>query len=995
LTVDDPLPKFQDTSFYFPFSSSALSLADAESIMSHEYRSVKWISSGKGKALNVHKVQAIFGPVEKNPCNLISIFGRARQGKSFLMNCLAGEREIFRISNEKESCTQGIDISNKWLNLSEFSKMDRGKAVSGRAEGIKVGFVDAEGQGDKDVSYDANLICPILLTSKCVIFNWKGDLQKDHILSTLGIMARAAQNITTETASSSGKGATSNHDGAKFGHLHIIFRDWQAVKTDEAAVFETLMGIEGTTESATRDLIRSDLLASFASIRVWLFDPPSEYTRDLKQKLTFDKTSAAFRGQVRALREALAQQLREPTYVAGHALTGRAYGPLTEQIATALNAGGVVLPSSAYLAMMRQEAIQLQQQYDADLREQMQQLLEDINQPFAATAGKTSTQNLYPTRTEAEERFAELEVSVGAAYESRIRDITGNVAPAPGTPVAVILSEHTAQVEAINAGVRQQFLALYAQLFQQWLLRARRSAEKLLDFEVGLLERKLPLEDPDTASPLNLENQLQGVLAAGLRLIGGAEHYGEDCAEAVDAEEVLRRHCASLSARVTEKNDKLLEQRHAEAQEMLQAALAEIEQALDAAVAKKTAAKPQGYHLSELEVALNAEYFKLNERLAQQLPRSSRDAILAQFTKCGALRGRLVQRYDDAKEAALQQALRQARHDTSAALKGVDVPLLWQGIPLEDCGAVLDVVLTELAARIESSVTEGRVAGWLLERTPDASEKRFLAELHAAVHDPVREFRAEWEQELDRLIEEEEEAHNRMDETEDDGPVPMDLPEGKESDEEEDEEEEEHSVQRGVRGVQLSGAKKASSSTEEQRRRAMEWARQNGMDPTATKKKPQAKKVAPAKAPVKSVEQQRADALAYAKKVFGEHIGEESPPPKPAREAREAHTASGRAAAATTSSGRNPFTAASSHPAPVPATSRGTSAPASESPRVGRKRVSGGGAGSSAVEEDDEDVPKAATSASRKQARYGKGHSPSAGPAQLNGCVGVLWLPPF
>lgn len=37
-----------------------------------------------------------------------------------------------------------------------------------------VGFVDAEGQGDKDVSYDANLICPILLASKVVIFNWKG-----------------------------------------------------------------------------------------------------------------------------------------------------------------------------------------------------------------------------------------------------------------------------------------------------------------------------------------------------------------------------------------------------------------------------------------------------------------------------------------------------------------------------------------------------------------------------------------------------------------------------------------------------------------------------------------------------------------------------------------------------------------------------------------------------------------------------------------------------
>ena len=30
------------------------------------------------------------------------------------MNCLAGEKEIFRISNEKDSCTQGIDISG-WV----------------------------------------------------------------------------------------------------------------------------------------------------------------------------------------------------------------------------------------------------------------------------------------------------------------------------------------------------------------------------------------------------------------------------------------------------------------------------------------------------------------------------------------------------------------------------------------------------------------------------------------------------------------------------------------------------------------------------------------------------------------------------------------------------------------------------------------------------------------------------------------------------------------
>lgn len=163
---------------------------------SGEISSHKWITTETtpdGRILVAHKVDQVYKTLGASPCNLISIFGRARQGKSFLMNCLAGEEQIFKISNEKESCTQGIDISEKWMTVKDFSKVYGGVSCEGKT---KVGFVDAEGQGDRDVSYDANLVCPILLASKCVIFNWKGDLQKDHIMSTLGIMTRAAKNVT-------------------------------------------------------------------------------------------------------------------------------------------------------------------------------------------------------------------------------------------------------------------------------------------------------------------------------------------------------------------------------------------------------------------------------------------------------------------------------------------------------------------------------------------------------------------------------------------------------------------------------------------------------------------------------------------------------------------------------------------------------------------------------------------------------------------------------
>jgi Guanylate-binding protein, N-terminal domain len=176
-------------------------------------------TTAEGTILKAHDMDHVFRTLDSSPLNIISIFGRARQGKSFLMNCLAGEEQIFKISNEKESCTKGIDISDKWMSVTDFSKVNGGSPCEGN---LQIGFVDAEGQGDRDVAYDANLVCPILLASKCVIFNWKGDLQKDHIISTLGIMSRAAENVSqTEEELSSGTVETSSPMKRRRISMHI------------------------------------------------------------------------------------------------------------------------------------------------------------------------------------------------------------------------------------------------------------------------------------------------------------------------------------------------------------------------------------------------------------------------------------------------------------------------------------------------------------------------------------------------------------------------------------------------------------------------------------------------------------------------------------------------------------------------------------------------------------------------------------------------------
>jgi hypothetical protein len=83
------------------------------------------------------------------------------------------------------------------------------------------------------------------------------------------------------------------------------------------AVFQALFDPENTPESESRDRIRREILANFLSVRVWLFDAPSDSVSALRTKLTYDKTCQRFREQLTSFRNALSIQLKEPTTFAG------------------------------------------------------------------------------------------------------------------------------------------------------------------------------------------------------------------------------------------------------------------------------------------------------------------------------------------------------------------------------------------------------------------------------------------------------------------------------------------------------------------------------------------------------------------------------------------------------------------------------------------------------------------------------------------------------
>lgn len=101
------------------------------------------------------------------PVSLVTVLGSARQGKSFLMNALAGSDTAFLVSPEVRPCTAGADLSPTLMPLSEFSSL--GSEFDGlpfNSSDPTIGFVDMEGQGDRSSERDVRLATPFLLLSK-------------------------------------------------------------------------------------------------------------------------------------------------------------------------------------------------------------------------------------------------------------------------------------------------------------------------------------------------------------------------------------------------------------------------------------------------------------------------------------------------------------------------------------------------------------------------------------------------------------------------------------------------------------------------------------------------------------------------------------------------------------------------------------------------------------------------------------------------------------
>ena len=211
---------------------------------------------------------------------------------------------------------------------------------------VNVGFVDAEGTGDRDESYDCKLVTPVLIGSKAVLFNWQGGLEQSTIIGKLAVLAKAAAGLEAKTTT-------------VFGHLHILCRDWKYTDKTGDEVRDNLFAREPgkSMEVQLRNMARSSLKDAFESVTVWLFPPPVDDTAGLRERIQFRDVNHNFLDQVKGLRSKLAEQLAVPRPFEDRALTGVGLSQLFPALVHALNTDeDVIKPQSIFVGMLTEVA---------------------------------------------------------------------------------------------------------------------------------------------------------------------------------------------------------------------------------------------------------------------------------------------------------------------------------------------------------------------------------------------------------------------------------------------------------------------------------------------------------------------------------------------------------------------------------------------------------------------------------------------------------------
>ncbi|KAL1560280.1 guanylate-binding protein 4-like [Salvia divinorum] len=287
----------------------------------------------------------------KQPVGVVSVCGRARQGKSFILNQLLGRSSGFQVASTHRPCTKGL-----WL----WSTPIRRTALDGTEYSLLL--LDSEGIDayDQTGTYSTQIFSLAVLLSSMFIYNQMGGID-EAALDRLSLVTEMTKHIRVRA---SGGRSTASELG-QFSPIFVwLLRDFYLDLVEENRKITPRDYLElalrpvqgGGRDVSAKNEIRESIRALFPDRECYTLVRPLSNENDLQRldQIHLDKLRPEFRSGLDSFTKFVFERTR-PKQMGATVMTGPLFARITQSFLDALNNGAVPTITSSWQSVEEAE----------------------------------------------------------------------------------------------------------------------------------------------------------------------------------------------------------------------------------------------------------------------------------------------------------------------------------------------------------------------------------------------------------------------------------------------------------------------------------------------------------------------------------------------------------------------------------------------------------------------------------------------------------------
>ncbi|XP_062232136.1 uncharacterized protein LOC133929411 [Phragmites australis] len=287
----------------------------------------------------------------KGPIGVVSVCGRARQGKSFVLNQLLGRSSGFQVASTHRPCTKGL-----WM----WSAPLKRTGLDGTEYNLVL--LDTEGIDayDQTGTYSIQIFSLAVLLSSMFIYNQMGGID-EAALDRLSLVTEMTKHIRVRA---SGGKSTASELG-QFSPVFVwLLRDFYLDLTEDDRKITPRDYLElalrpvqgGGRDVSAKNTIRESIRALFPDRECFTLVRPVNTEKDLQRldQLPLSNFRPEFRSGLDAFTKFVLDRTR-PKQLGASTMTGPILAGLTQSFLDAINSGAVPTISSSWQSVEEAE----------------------------------------------------------------------------------------------------------------------------------------------------------------------------------------------------------------------------------------------------------------------------------------------------------------------------------------------------------------------------------------------------------------------------------------------------------------------------------------------------------------------------------------------------------------------------------------------------------------------------------------------------------------